>query len=226
MKKKISIYMVMSIVFLFITALLAMIFVYEFWGRSLPTSLEQWGDFAAFADFLASMLNLVLFIILTDKASEFEKNSYSKQDEFQKATFAQQMLAQKVQLQTDLRKAHIDEIRKRLLDLNNLTYYKLEEADSFQDFKRECDSLARIFKIFEENKNVNIVGNCSYSDINMSLKELLKVNMLAGDVAADSQQKNEIWEKLNNVNKAIITLEKELMDYAVSELQRAFSSNM
>jgi hypothetical protein len=200
-------------------------FICKFRFRALPESIDAWGSFGAYATFIASLLNLLFFIILTYAATVFQEDSYKQQLEFQKLTFRQQMLAQKAELQTSFRRSHIEDIQQRMFALNNLTYYDLSISADFLNFKRECESLIRIFRIYESNKNPKLIGNHSYEKINNKFEELRQVLDERGtNNVAKEYERKQIWEILNQVNFEIVTLVKELSDHAVEELERVFET--
>lgn len=199
------------------------VFIVNFAGSPLSKSMTEWGEFGSYAAFIASILNLVFFIVLTYKASEFQQTSYKHQSKFQKVTFNQQMLAQKIELKTSFRKSHIEDIRQRLFDLNNITYYDISKKDEFDKFKRDCESLTRIFKIYKLNINYKLVGNCDYNAINEQLDKLRTlIADVNGNVGATNEQCRKIWDVLNDINAEIIALEKCLSDYTLTELEKAF----
>ena len=197
-------------VFAWILVFLAFAFIFAFIvvfiDQPLSKEMSAWGELGSYGSFIVSVFNLVCFIILTYKASEFEEISFS-----------QQMLTQKIELQTDFRKSHIETVRQIMLNLNTLTCYDLNNAEDFSKFKRECESLRRIFIIFETNKNVNIVGACNYSEINKKFEEL------SAKIDSTDRSENDIWNILNDVNIEIVKIEKQLSDYTLQELESAFS---
>lgn len=206
-----------------ISLVLTVVFVVAFWGTPLSKRMSDWGEFGSYVACIASLLNLVFFIVLTYKAAEFEKTSYEKQSVFQKDTFNCQMLSQKVELQTAFRKSHIDDVRNIMFKLNNLTAYKLTNEDEFKVFKRECESLKRIFEIYEMNKNIELVGDCNYTNINNQFELLFQlINSMPNNSVVTDNECNKIWEILNRVNEEIITLDKQLSDYTLEELKKAF----
>lgn len=216
---KIFAWILVVIAFLFI-----LVFVVIFAGRPLSKDMAAWGELGSYGSFIISIFNLVCFIVLTYKASEFEEESFKQQSDFQTHSYMQQMHAQKIELQTDFRKSHIDTVRQIMLNLNNLTSYDLTKTDEFSKFKRECESLRRMFLIFQANKNSNLIGPCDYSAVNGKF-EMLKTeicNIQSGG-RATSVQEHKIWNALNEVNIEIITLEKRLSDYTLEELEKAFT---
>ena len=214
---------VFAIILVLLSTALLVVFIVNFFGMPLSKNMTDWGEFGSYISCIAALVNLVFFVILTYKALDFEKSSYEKQASFQKETFTQQMLSQKAELQTAFRKSHIDDVRNIMFKLNNLTYYDLKEYDEFIKFKRECESLKRIFEIYEINKNIELFGTCNYSKVNQEFDSLFQaINKIKKISGASNNQCEDIWEKLNAVNIAIIALEKQLSDHTIEELTNAF----
>ena len=201
-----------------------LVFVVIFAGRPFSNDMAAWGELGSYGSFIISIFNLVCFIVLTYKASEFEIESFEQQSTFQMHSYMQQMHTQKIELQTDFRKSHIDTIRQIMLNLNNLTCYDLTKTDEFGKFKRECESLRRMFLIFQANKNSNLIGSCDYSAVNGKFEMLdTEICSIQSGGCATSEQEKNIWNALNEVNFEIISLEKELSDYTLEELEKAFT---
>lgn len=224
-KKRVTLFFLrlFSGILVVISSVLILVFIIVFWGTPLSQRMSDWGDFGSYVACIASLINLVFFIVLTHKATEFERASSEKQLRLQKVTFDCQMLSQKVELQTAFRKSHIDDVRNIMFKLNNLTAYRLTNGDEFKTFKRECETLKRIFEIYEMNKNIELVGDCNYTNINNQFELLFQlINSMPNNSVVTDNECNKIWEILNRVNEEIITLDKQLSDYTLEELKKAF----
>lgn len=214
-----------SVLLVIISCVLIVLFIVNFYGSSFSKSMSDWGEFGSYISCIASLLNLVFFIELTHKATELEKASYTTQTAFQEKTFKQQMLSQKVELQTAFRKSHIDDVRSIMFKLNNLTRYNLKDEENFKEFKRECESLKRVFEIYERNKNVDLIGKCTYLSVNQQFISLIQLfDSVPCDLGLTDEECDIIWRTLNNVNEEIIKLEKQLSDYILEELTKVFNN--
>lgn len=114
-----------SAILVLASVIFIIVFIINFWGAPLSSNMTDWGEFGSYISCITSLLNLVFFVVLTQKASDFEKTSSEKQSSFQQSTFNQQMLSHKVELETSFRKSHIDDIRKIMFEFSNLTSYNL-----------------------------------------------------------------------------------------------------
>jgi len=189
------------------------VFIANFAQTQLSNSMMDWGAFGSYFTFITSIINLIFFIILTHKASYFQEKSHNHK-----------MLAQKIELQTSLRKSHIDEIRQRMFDLSSFTNRDISKIEEFKDFKRDCDTLKRVFNIYQTNKNIDLLGDsCDYSKINkqFSVLDSLLIKVTTANVVSKDQI-SEIWKALDDVNVEIIYFEKCLYDYMIHELEKTF----
>lgn len=189
------------------------VFFVNFAGTKISDSISDWGAFGSYFSFITSIFNLIFFIILTYKASEIQEKLHYNQ-----------MSAQKIELQTSLRKDYIDDVRQRMLNLNSLTDYNILDKNEFLRFRRDCETLRRVFNIYERNKNNDLLGTCNYKGINEKF-DVLHNHIEAGNAhdSIDIDQVQIITEVLNSVNEEIIIFEKSLSDFTISELTKAFS---
>lgn len=200
-------------VLLLITALVYLsVFVITFWG-SISNELGEWSEYSSVLNFIVSLVNLACFILLTYSASMFQENSHKKE-----------MLAQKMELQTEFRKAHIDDIRRMMLELNVLPTMKMDDKESFWDFYVKCKSLVRIFAIYEKNNNSELYGECDYRKINENFSELNNrlEKILENGSILNKEDKKFFNEILGNINNELIDIEKRLSDYTLQALINAF----
>lgn len=213
-----------SAILVLASVIFIIVFIINFWGVPLSSNMTDWGEFGSYISCITSLLNLVFFVVLTQKASDFEKTSSEKQSSFQQSTFNQQMLSHKVELETSFRKSHIDDIRKIMFEFSTLTSYNLQKEDGFKQFKRECESLKLVFEIYEANKNEDLFGECSYNHINDHFKTLMTIiDSIKGNHVTTETQIDDIWSVLDRINSEIINLEKTLSDYTLNKLKNAFN---
>lgn len=197
---------------LIISFIFLIIFVFTFWGP-ISHNLTDWYEYGSFLAFIVSLLNLACFISLTYNASVFQETSHRKQ-----------MLVQKIELQTAFRKSHIDDVRKRMLELNDLPTVKMDNENTFRDFLVKCKSLSRIFGIYEENYNPALFGECNYAAINSCFSELNarleKINKTKSlPTSEDIIFFNDVLGRINN---QIIILERTLSEFTFQEVINAF----
>lgn len=201
---------------LIIAVILLIAFVVNFWGP-ISHSLTDWYEYGSFLAFIVSLVNLACFVSLTYSASIFQENSHHKQ-----------MIAQKVELQTTFRKSHIEDIRKRMIELNQLPIIKMDNEESFAEFVVKCKALIRIFAIYETNNNKDLFGDCNYTEINNCFSELNykleEINKRGeGPLRDDKIFFNDVLGRINN---EMIILEKWLSDYTLQEVVNAFEQEL
>lgn len=198
--------------------------VKNFWGMSYSDNISDWGALGSYVSMIVSLLNLVLFVILTYAALDFSKTSQRVQSDFQLKSFEHQMTAQKIELKTAFRKSYIENIRQKTFDINELPFYEIvAKDDDLIKFRKEIESLSRMFKIYERNKNKALFGDCSYRTVIDALNIVeKKAKSIREDESKDERQRkaNELWNELNVVYLAMIDLEGELSDYTFSEIDK------
>lgn len=199
---------------LIISAVLLMVFIVTFWGP-ISNNLTVWYEYGSFLAFIVSLVNLACFISLTYNASIFQESSHRKQ-----------MLAQKIELQTEFRKAHIDDIRKKMMELNQLPTMRMNDDESFYEFTIRCKSLIRVFGIYENNNNQELFGKCNYTNINKYFSELnSRLDAILRKKSLPLYDDKVFFnEVLGNINNEMIILEKSLSDYTFQELVIAFNT--
>lgn len=197
---------------LIIAGILLSTFVITFWGP-ISHDLTDWYEYSSFLAFIVSLVNLACFILLTYSAAMFQEDSHHKQ-----------MLAQKMELQTGFRKAHIDDIRKRMLELNELPTMKMDDDESFWQFVVKCKSLIRIFGIYENNNNSELFGQCDYKKINYYCSELNRrlESITLNKSTPTREDKIFLNDILGKINNEIMDIEKKLSDYTLQEVINAF----
>lgn len=226
MKNKVNKGWISIVIITVLLIILSVIFtgaiIVNFIGLPASKNMTDWGELGSYASFIVSILNLSCFIILTYKALDFEQKSYEKQSEFQIDTFNKQMMVQKIELLTSFRKTHIEEIHKEVEKLHKLPYYEIRNDEKeFEKFKIGCESVINTFRIFENNKNVALIGVCSYSEVNKELNKLDEVvRKLDFTKGITKEQSNNLWEILDKVNAKIIQLEKDLKSHTIMELDK------
>lgn len=211
-KKAVNILFWMLLIIAFI---LLVVFVVTFWGP-ISNNLTDWYEYGSFLTFIVSLVNLACFITLTYSASIFQEDSHRKQ-----------LLAQKIELQTEFRKTHIDDIRKRMIELNQLPTMRMDDREAYSEFVIRCKSLIRIFGIYEANNNQELFGQSDYSAINSSFNELnVRLDSINKNKSLPSREDKIFFNDiLGRINNEIIILEKKLSDYTVQEVVNVFKQD-
>lgn len=211
-KKAVNILFWMLLIIAFI---LLVVFVVTFWGP-ISHNLTVWYEYGSFLAFIVSLVNLACFISLTYSASVFQEDSHRKQ-----------LLAQKMELQTEFRKTHINDIRKRMIELNQLPTMRMDDEESYGEFVIRCKSLIRIFGIYEANNNQELFGQGNYTAINSKFSELnLRLETINKSKSLPSREDKIFFNDiLGQINNEMILLEKALSDYTVQEVVNVFKQD-
>jgi len=189
---------------LFISILIVLSFIYfyvkQFWGCDLSFNSSDWGCFGDYFLLPVSILNLIVFFILTIEAATFQKKS-----------FKIQILTQQIELKTNLREKSISEFK---------TFLDLVVPDSIPQAENEKEKL--LYKIKKCNRDIEIYKHCKaelFDNFNNTNLEEIK-NTLLNLIRFKEMNETDALSTFNNLSYQTAIFLKALSNYTYNDIKK------
>lgn len=170
-----------------------LLFFIKFHGASLSSNLDDWSDFATFFSLIVSIENLIVFILLTIKASTFNKESLNRQ-----------LKSEEISLLTNIRQNSISELNAIL----NFDFLVIDNrnTDLFNKVKPNIERTRRNFETFRVKNELYFKDEKIKNKINDIQRMLREVNNLGKEKLFNFQRFNDLCADLRYNSSTLIVL--------------------